>query len=269
MSKKVALIILDWFGLTDVDPDRNAIVQAKTPTFDYLFSKTYAKIATSWRAAWLPDGQMWNSEVWHATLWTGRIIKQSLVEISDLFDEWKFADLEAFKKWIEHVRENSSKLHLLGLFGPGGVHSVDTHMTNMIKIIPSDIQTYIHFFLDGRDVPPQSAAWYMKDFEEFLKGYPNVKISTLWGRYWGMDRDNNRDRVQKAYDEIVFQQTQTSDSPTLYIQKRYEAWETDEFLSPVSFLWAEWIENGDTVFYLNFRADRARQMTQALMVSQN
>ena len=96
MSKKVALIILDWFGLTNVEPDRNAIIQAKTPTFDYLFSKTYAKIQPSWRAVWLPDGQMWNSEVWHATLWTGRIIKQSLVEISDLFDEWKFADLEAF-----------------------------------------------------------------------------------------------------------------------------------------------------------------------------
>ena len=269
MTKKVALIILDWFGLTEKEPDRNAIVQANTPTFDYLFSKSYAKINASWRAVGLPDGQMWNSEVWHTTLWTGRVIKQSLVEISDLFDEWKFADLEAFQKWIEHVKENWSKLHLLWLFGPGWVHSIDTHMTNMIKIIPSDVQTYIHFFLDGRDVPPQSAAWYMKDFEEFLKNYPNVKISTLWGRYWGMDRDNNRDRIQKSYDEIVFQQTQTSDTPTQYIQKRYEAGESDEFLTPVSFLWAEWIEDGDTVFYLNFRADRARQMTQALMVSQN
>jgi len=180
MSKKVALIILDWFGLTESNPDRNSIIQAKTPTFDYLFSKPYAKISASWRAAWLPEWQMWNSEVWHATLWTGRIIKQSLVEISDLFEESKFADLEAFQKWIEHIKENWSKLHLLGLFGPGGVHSIDTHMINMIKIIPSDIQTYIHFFLDWRDVPPQSAAWYMKDFEEFLKDYPNVKISTLW-----------------------------------------------------------------------------------------
>lgn len=269
MSKKVALIVLDGFGLTDKNSDRNSIVQAKTPTFDYLFSKTYAKIEASWRAVWLPDGQMWNSEVWHTTIWTGRIIKQSLVEISDLFDEWKFANLEPFKKWINHVRENGSKLHLLGLFGPGWVHSVDTHMINMIKIIPSDVQTYIHFFLDGRDVPPQSAAWFMKDFEEFLKDYPNVKISTLWGRYWWMDRDNNRDRVQKAYDEIVFQQTQTSDNPAQYIQKRYEVGESDEFLTPVTFLWAEGIEDWDAVFYLNFRADRARQMTQALLVSQN
>ena len=269
MSKKVALIILDGFWLTDSNPDRNAIIQAKTPTFDYLFSKTYARIDAWWGSVWLPDGQMWNSEVWHTTIWTGRIIKQSLVEISDLFDEWKFEDLDPFKKWIEHVKQNGSKLHLMGLFWPGGVHSIDTHMTNMIKIIPNNIQTYIHFFLDGRDVPPQSAAWFMKDFEEFLKDYPNVKISTLWGRYWWMDRDNNRDRVQKAYDEIVFQQTQSSDTPTEYIHKRYDAWESDEFLTPVSFLWSEWIENWDSVFYLNFRADRARQMTQALLVSQD
>ena len=269
MTKKVALIVLDWFGLTEKDPDRNAIVQANTPTFDYLFSKSYGRLNASWRAVGLPDGQMWNSEVWHTTLWTWRIIKQSLVEISDLFDEWKFSDLEPFKKGIDHIRENWSSLHLLWLFGPGWVHSIDTHMLNMIKIIPSDINVYIHFFLDGRDVPPQSAAWFMQDFEEFLKDYPNVKISTLWWRYWGMDRDNNWDRVQKAYDEIVFQQTQTSDAPTEYIKKRYEAWETDEFLAPVSFLWAKSIEDGDTVFYLNFRADRARQMTQALLVSQN
>ena len=269
MSKKVALIILDWLGLTDIHPDRNSIIQAKTPTFDYLFSKKYAKIDASGRAVGLPDGQMGNAEVWHTTIWTGRIIKQSLVEISDLFDEWKFWELEPFKKWIEHVRNNWSKLHLMWLFWPWGVHSIDTHMTSMIKIIPNDIQTYIHFFLDGRDVPPQSAAWYMKDFEEFLKDYPNVKIATLWWRYWGMDRDNNRDRVQKAYDEIVFQQTQTSDTATEYIQKRYEAWETDEFLTPVSFLWTEWIDDGDTVFYLTFRADTDRQMTQSLMVSQN
>ena len=269
MSKKVALIILDWFGLTESNPDRNAVIQAKTPTFDYLFSKSYAKIKPSWRAVGLPDGQMWNSEVWHATLGTGRIIKQSLVEISDLFEEWKFADLEPFQKGIEYVRENGSALHLLWLFGPGWVHSVDTHMTNMVRMIPSDIQVYIHFFLDWRDVPPQSAAWYMEEFEEFLKNYPNVKISTLGGRYWWMDRDNNRDRVQKAYDEIVFQQTQTSDAPTEYIKKRYDMWESDEFLTPVSFLWAEPICDWDSIFYLNFRADRAREMTQALMVSKD
>lgn len=269
MAKKVALIILDWFGLNNKTPEENAIIQAKTPTFDYLFDQTYWELEASWRAVGLPDGQMWNSEVWHTTLWTGRIIKQSLVEISDLFEEWKFSELEAFKQWIEHVRDNGSALHLLWLFGPWGVHSIDTHMTGMIKIIPEDIQTYLHLFLDWRDVPPQSAAGFMQDFEEFLKDYPNVKISTVWWRYYAMDRDNNWERVQKCYDEVVFQQTQTSDTPSEYIQKSYAAGKTDEFIDPVSFLNTESIQDWDSVFYLNFRADRARQMTQALQVSKD
>ena len=269
MPKKIALVIFDWFWINDKTPEENGIVQANTPTFDQLFSSTFWKLKASGLAVGLPDGQMGNSEVWHTTLWTGRIIKQSLVEISELFDEWKFSELESFKTWIEHVRQNESALHILSLFWPGGVHSLDTHMLNMIKIIPSDIQTYLHLFLDGRDVLPQSAAGFMKDFEKFLKDYPNVKISTVWWRYRWMDRDNNWDRVQKAYDEIVFQQTQTSDTPTEYIEKRYEAEETDEFVAPVSFLNSEPIEDWDSVFFLNFRADRARQMTQALQVSQD
>lgn len=269
MLQKTALIILDWFWLNNRTPEENAIVQASTPTFDRLFSCPFGKLEASGRAVWLPDGQMWNSEVWHTTLWTGRIIKQSLVAISDLFDEWKFAELEEFKTWINHVRENGSALHLLWLFGPGGVHSIDTHMKSMIQIIPSDVKTFLHLFLDWRDVPPQSALWFMKEFEEFLKDYPNVNISTIGGRYFWMDRDNNWDRVQKAYDEIVFQQTQTSDTPSQYIEKCYAAWEVDEFVTPVSFLWTEPIEDGDCVFFLNFRADRARQFTQALQVSKD
>ena len=269
MLQKTALIILDWFWLNNRTPEENAIVQASTPTFDRLFSCPFGKLEASGRAVWLPDGQMWNSEVWHTTLWTGRIIKQSLVAISDLFDEWKFAELEEFKTWINHVRENGSALHLLWLFGSGGVHSIDTHMKSMIQIIPSDVKTFLHLFLDWRDVPPQSALWFMKEFEEFLKDYPNVNISTIGGRYFWMDRDNNWDRVQKAYDEIVFQQTQTSDIPSQYIEKCYAAWEVDEFVTPVSFLWTEPIEDGDCVFFLNFRADRARQFTQALQVSKD
>lgn len=269
MTKKVALVILDGFWLNNKTPEENSIVQANTPTFDKLFSKTYWKLEASARAVWLPDWQMWNSEVWHTTLWTWRIIKQSLVEISDLFDDWEFEKLDAYKMGIENIRKNNSALHLLWLFWPGGVHSINIHMESTIKIIPNDIQTYIHLFLDGRDVPPQSALWFMQDFEEFLKNYPNVKIATIGGRYFWMDRDNNWDRIQKAYDEIVFQEHQTADTPSEYIQKRYDAWETDEFVAPVSFINTNSIEDWDSVFFLNFRSDRARQMTQALMVSKN
>jgi 2,3-bisphosphoglycerate-independent phosphoglycerate mutase len=201
------------------------------------------------------------------TLGTGRVIKQSLVAIDDLFAEGKFAKLPAFQKGIEHVRTHHSALHLIGLFGPGGVHASEHHLKELIKLIPNDITTYLHLFGDGRDLAPQSALELMKDFEDFLKDYPNIKIASFGGRYFGMDRDNNWERIQKAYDEIVFQQTQTSDTPSEYIAKAYEIGQSDEFITPVSFVQGEAIEDGDAVFYVNFRTDRARQLTQALMVS--
>jgi 2,3-bisphosphoglycerate-independent phosphoglycerate mutase len=165
------------------------------------------------------------------------------VEIDDLFAEGKFADLPAFKKGIEHVRKNHSNLHLVGIFGPGGVHASQQHLEEIIKLIPSDIPTYLQLFSDGRDLPPQIAATQMKAFETFLKDYPNVIIASLGGRYFGMDRDNNRERTQKAYDEIVFQQTQTSDTPSEYLAKSYEAGVNDEFVAPVSFVEGEPIES--------------------------
>jgi 2,3-bisphosphoglycerate-independent phosphoglycerate mutase len=141
-------------------------------------------------------------------------------------------------------------------------------LRELIKIIPNDITTYLHLFTDGRDLPPQSALGLINEFSAFLEAYPHVKISTLGGRYFGMDRDNNRERVQKAYDEIVFQQTQTSDTPSEYLEKEYALGSSDEFLPPVSFVEGEAIESGDAVFYFNFRTDRGRQLTQALVVSQ-
>jgi 2,3-bisphosphoglycerate-independent phosphoglycerate mutase len=138
----------------------------------------------------------------------------------------------------------------------------------LIKVIPNDIPTFLHLFTDGRDMPPQSALELMIAFETFLTAFSHIKIASIGGRYFGMDRDNNRERVQKAYDEIVFQQTQTSDTPSTYLRKQYEAGKTDEFLPPVSFVGGEAISDGDSVFYYNFRTDRGRELTQALMVSQ-
>jgi 2,3-bisphosphoglycerate-independent phosphoglycerate mutase len=266
--KKVALVVLDGFGVNTTTPPENAITLANAPTLHQLFQKKYALIDASGISVGLPAGQMGNSEVGHMTLGTGRIIKQSLVALDDLFDEGKFAELEAFQKGIAHVRAHHSQLHLLSLFGPGGVHASQHHLEEVIKLIPHDITTYLHLFGDGRDLPPQSALELMKEFEQFLQNYPQVKISTFGGRYFAMDRDNNRERVQKAYDEIVFQQTQTSDTPSAYLAKAYENGQTDEFILPVSFIGGEPIESGDAVFYLNFRTDRARQFTQSLVVSQ-
>ena len=241
--KKLALIILDGFGINTKTPAQNAIIQADSSIFKKLFSEPYSTLECCGRAVGLPEGQMGNSEVGHMTIGSGRVIKQNLVEIED------------------------SVLHLLQLFGPGGVHAMDSHLEKILKLIPNDITVSLHLFGDGRDLAPDSAYELMKAFEQSLTKFPNVKISSFAWRYYGMDRDNNRDRIQKSYDEIVFSQLQTSDTPSEYIAKQYEQGITDEFIKPVSFVDGEQIESGDTVFHLNFRSDRARQMTQAIMVS--
>ena len=266
--KKVALIILDGFGINTKTPEENSITQANAPFIHQLFTQKYAEIDASGRSVGLPEGQMGNSEVGHMTLGTGRVNKQPFIEIDDLFAEGKFAQLSAFQKGIDHARKNSSNLHIVGLFSVGGVHSTYHHLKELLKIIPTDITTYLHLFTDGRDTPPQSALPLMSQFGEFLKEYPHIKIASLGGRYFGMDRDNNRERVQKAYDEIIFQQSQTSDTPEEYLAKQYEAGQKDEFLPPVSFVEGEPITDGDSVFCFNFRTDRGREFAQALMVSQ-
>lgn len=265
--KKLALIILDGFWINKKTPQNNGILQANSPTFKKLFAESYAALDASSKAVGLPVGQMGNSEVGHMTIGSWRIIKQNLVEIEDMLDDGSFAKLPEFKAGIAHCKENDSTLHLIQLFGPGGVHAMDSHLKKILKIIPKDIPVSLHLFGDGRDLAPNSMLQMMQEFEIFLKAYPNVKISSLAGRYYGMDRDNNRERVQKSYDEIVFGQLQTSDTPSEYIAKSYEKLLTDEFILPVSFVRWEQIESGDAVFHLNFRSDRARQLTQAIMVS--
>ena len=142
---------------------------------------------------------------------------------------------------------------------------MDSHLKKILKIIPKDINVSLHLFGDGRDLAPNSMLELMIDFEKFLTKFPNVKISSLAWRYFGMDRDNNRERIQKSYDEIVFGQLQTSDTPSAYIAKQYEQGITDEFILPVSFTRWDQIESDDAVFHLNFRSDRARQLTQAII----
>ena len=265
--KKLALIILDGFWINTKNPTHNAIIQADSPVFKKLFSESYASLDASSKSVGLPKDQMGNSEVGHMTIGSWRIIKQNLVEINDMMDDGSFAKLPEFQAGIAHCKENDSTLHLIQLFGPGGVHAMDTHLKKILKFIPQDIPVSLHLFWDGRDLAPNSMLDLMKDFEKFLTKFPNIKISSLAWRYYGMDRDNNRDRIQKSYDEIVFGQLQTSDTPSEYIAKQYEQWIMDEFIKPVSFTWWEQIESGDAVFYLNFRSDRAREMTQAMMVS--
>ena len=265
--KKLALIILDGIGINTKAPKENALTQGKTPNLDKLFKSDYASLLASGKAVGVPEDQMGNSEIGHMTIGSGRIIKQSIVEIDDMLDEGSFKKLAEFQAGITHCKKNNSNLHLLQIFGPGGVHGYDSHLKKILKIIPSDISVNLHLFTDGRDLAPQSAHKLMITFEKFLEKFPNIKIASLAGRYFGMDRDNNRDRIQKAYDEIFFGQIQTSDTPSEYIAKSYEKLINDEFIVPVCFTEGEQVEDGDAIFHLNFRSDRARQMTQAIMAS--
>lgn len=266
---KLVLVILDWFGINEKTPKENAIKQANTSTFDKLLKADYASLGAHWKFVWVPDDQMWNSEIWHLTIWSGRIIKNSIVTIDEMFDNGEFEKIKTFKKGIEHCKTNWSNLHILQIFGPWWVHWSDSHLRKILKIIPSDIDVFLHLFGDWRDLQPNSMLDLMKDFEIFLEAYPNVKISSLAWRYYGMDRDNNRERIQKAYDEIIFWENETSDTPSEYIAKSYENLITDEFIKPVSFMGMEKVSNWDTVFFLNFRSDRWKQMTQAFTHSLN
>ncbi len=265
--EKLLLLILDWFGINDKTPEENAILQAEAPNIQNLLKQLKTKLDASGRAVGLPDWQMWNSEVGHMTIGTGRIIKQNMIAIEDMLDDGSFAKISEFLDAIKHCQEHNSNLHLLQLFGPGGVHAMDSHLQKILTLIPDNINVFLHLFADGRDLRPRSAGDYMLDFEKFLENYPNVVIASFAGRYYAMDRDNNRERIQKAYDEMVFWQLQTNDSPSEYIFKSYEKEITDEFIEPVSFMDWEQIESWDAVIFLNFRSDRARQMTQALVVS--
>jgi len=265
--KKLALVILDGFGINSKTPKENAIAQGKTPALDKLFKSDYASLLAAGKAVGVPEGQMGNSEIGHMTIGSGRIIKQSMVEIDDMLDNGSFKKIPEFQAGIEHCKNNNSNLHLLQIFGPGGVHGYDSHLRKILKLIPNDINVNLHLFGDGRDLDPQSAHGLMVEFEKFLEKFPNVQISSFSGRYYAMDRDNNRDRIQKAYDEIAFGQIQTSDTPSEYIAKSYEKEINDEFILPVCFTGGDQIEDDDAIFFLNFRSDRARQMTQALMAS--
>lgn len=269
MKKKLALIILDGFWLNNETLTENWIYQANNAVFNTLFTQHYAQLKASWEAVGLPAWQMGNSEVGHITLGSGRIIEQNFVTINKLLDSGEFAKKEEFIELLNHCKDNQSNLHLIQIFGNWGVHSVDQHISKLLPLIPTDQKTYIHFFWDGRDLPPHSAQEQMLAFESLLKEYPQIKIASFGGRYFGMDRDNNWERVQKAYDQIIAKKDNSPQKVSDYLASCYQQWIGDEFIPPISFEEGEAIKDHDGVFFINFRTDRARQFTQALMVSQD
>tara|TARA_B100001093_G_scaffold303555_1_gene289483 strand:+ start:2712 stop:4241 length:1530 start_codon:yes stop_codon:yes gene_type:complete len=265
--KPIVLLILDGFGLREAADD-NAIHHANTPTFDRLTQTApQAQLETSGEAVGLPEGQMGNSEVGHMSLGTGRVIYQDFTRINKAIDEGNFGTNEVLVSACRQAKNQGGTLHILGLLSPGGVHSHEDHVEAMIGLadtlnVP---MTRLHAFLDGRDMPPKSAKPSMIRFQRLETVHTNYKFSSLCGRYYAMDRDNNWDRIQSAFDLITKSQAEYSAGTAVEgLQQAYQRGESDEFIKATR-LGESWeLRPEDVVIVMNFRADRARQITKAL-----
>lgn len=204
---------------------------------------------------------MGNSEIGHLTIGSGQILAQSIVRIDELFETKKFEKLPAYEAILERAKENG-RIHLIGLLGPGGVHAHTNHLLECIKILPEDISINLHLFADGRDTAPTSFLGYLQDFLGQTKNRANIKIASMSGRYYAMDRDTNWDRNQKAYEAIMGNNSPSDKNPLNWVQTNYDDGTTDEFLNPVSFVGRNPIEDNEAIVLLNFRSDRAKQLAR-------
>ena len=266
MKKPVILIVMDGFGLRDSD-DGNAIHMAKIPNLELLM-KEYptSHLRASGLDVGLPDGQMGNSEVGHLNLGGGRIVYQSLTRINKSIKDGDFFTNEAYLNAIKNVNEKDSKLHIMGLLSDGGVHSHIEHIKAFFKLAKDQgvKEAYFHAFLDGRDTPPDSGVSYLEDLEAYMAEINYGKVGSVGGRYYGMDRDKNWDRVQVHYDVLTQAKGPHFDSATEGLKASYKAEVFDEFVVPFNVVPGAKVENNDSVIFANFRPDRAIQISTAL-----
>ena len=271
LKKPVLLIILDGFGHRD-DEDHNAIKNAKMPHWNRLWDKyAHSFINASEEFVGLPKGQMGNSEVGHLNIGAGRIVQQDLERINTSITSGDFFKTPSLISAFKSLKENGKALHLLGLFSDGGVHSHLDHFYAMLKIAKQcELKNvYIHPFLDGRDTPPKSALHFIEQLESHLKDIGVGKIASISGRYYAMDRDKRWPRVELAYNALTLGSPIRSKNAADAIHEGYERNETDEFIEPTSIHdeneKAITIQDNDAVVFMNYRSDRARQITDALL----
>ena len=271
MSKKpVVLMVLDGYGLND-RTEGNAIAMAKTPVMDKLMAECpFVEGAASGLAVGLPDGQMGNSEVGHMNIGAGRIIYQDLTRITKAIEDGDFFENKGLLKAMENCKKNDSDLHLWGLLSDGGVHSHITHLYGLLEMAKKQglSKVYVHAFLDGRDTPPASGKDYLVQLQEKMDEIGVGKIASNSGRYYAMDRDNNWDRVEKAYDSLVKGEGVKATSAIKAMEESYANNVTDEFVLPTVVTSEDGtplsvVKKGDSVIFFNFRPDRAREMTRA------
>ncbi len=267
MSKKpVALIIMDGFGYNAEDYG-NAITAANTPNIDKYMKGPNTIIGASGLDVGLPDGQMGNSEVGHTNIGAGRIVYQMLVKISKSIKDGDFFENKALVDAIENCKKNGSALHLMGLLSPGGVHSHTEHLYGLLEMAKRNglEKVYVHAFLDGRDVPPSSAAEFMEEAVAEINKIGVGSVATIAGRFYAMDRDNAWDRVEKAYAALVKGEGVKETDPVQAIKNSYANEVTDEFMLPTVVDENGMIKENDSVVFFNFRPDRARQITRAFV----
>ena len=272
MNEKVKmLMILDGFGINP-NKEGNAIALANTPNIDKLMKKyPVAEVHTSGADVGLPDGQMGNSEVGHTNIGAGRIVYQELTRITKSIEDGDFFTNQEFIDAIDNCKKNNSKLHILGLVSDGGVHSHIRHLYGLLEMAKRrDFEdVYIHCFLDGRDTPPASAETYIMQLEEKMKEKGVGKIASISGRFYAMDRDKRWERVKKCYDAIVNGEGNKSGSAISAIESSYQKEVFDEFVEPTLICNGDTpiatISENDSVIFFNFRPDRAREITRALV----
>ena len=266
--KPLVLIILDGFGHSD-STEYNAIHAANTPVYDHLrATQPHSLISGSGMDVGLPDGQMGNSEVGHMNLGAGRVVYQDFTRVTKAIRDGEFFDNPAITGAVDRAVSAGKAVHILGLLSDGGVHSHQDHLVAMAELAAQRgaDKIYLHAFLDGRDTPPKSAQAFIELLDSTFARLGKGRIASLIGRYFAMDRDNRWDRVEQAYNLIVNGQGQFNASSALEgLQAAYARGENDEFVKATTLGQPVKVEDGDAVVFMNFRADRARELTRAFV----
>ena len=267
MKTPTTLIIMDGFGLRE-DKTGNAIAAANKPNLDWLFRENPGcRLSASGLDVGLPEGQMGNSEVGHTNIGAGRVVFQDLPRISRAIQDGSFFENEAYIEAMDDCKERDGALHVFGLLSDGGVHSHITHIFALLEMAKRRglSRVFLHCFLDGRDVPPASGKGYVEQLAAKCGELGVGRIATVMGRYYAMDRDKRWERLQRAYDAIVLGVGTENPDPADAVQKSYDAGVTDEFVEPVVCTKDGKVKEGDSVIFMNFRPDRAREITRCFV----
>ncbi|EGU34033.1 2,3-bisphosphoglycerate-independent phosphoglycerate mutase [Vibrio scophthalmi] len=271
-KKPLALVILDGYGHRE-DTANNAVANANTPNLDNLFANhPNTLISASGMDVGLPDGQMGNSEVGHTNIGAGRIVYQDLTRITKSIADGEFAETAALVEAMDSAINAGKAVHIMGLMSPGGVHSHEDHIYAAVEMAAARgaEKIYLHCFLDGRDTPPRSAEGSLQRFQDLFAKLGKGRVASLVGRYYAMDRDNNWDRVQVAYDLLTQAKADfTFDTAVEGLEAAYAREENDEFVKATAIKTADQedaiMQDGDAVIFMNYRADRARQITRTFV----